>query len=504
MLRNSILLFSALLGVSNAHALAFSSSLQFKITQARVTAKDFQDYLTPETKVLKVEEKIPVVVAAPKKIAPDQPISIYATLRGKAAERSRSQARIFVVDEESLLNGIIKPISQAYVSFITPEIDPDAYAVTSKEGLAKVPYALSESLRFFVRAKDYMMGMGYATFGNLTVVPMVSKRRFSFIAKSLTLRIPSGQLAVFGRLQSSNLKGIAHSQVKFRSAQPQMFYSGPFFGGIPGYFTESNQETDLAGSFVANGVPRSLHSIQILNSEHTIPGYKVDFSGIPESIRFISLAFQTGPALNISSSVLDEDTMERPDCGLQTIVSNHTKPAIPDEEGNMWIESKDRPTVNDLKVNTEKCDGYMPTFLSQASHPELFPPTIDLFSEDQIQKLLSGVHRSWSQEDSFVSGHVYPQKEFKHPQIKEVSVSVVSSSGEQVPAEILYLNSDSKIDLNMKSTDAHLQNFVVLGLEDGEYHFVYRRAVGNTPTKERPLGVQVVRIKHGGVTQVDF
>lgn len=509
----ALLSLSILAGSGLAHALSYSSTLQFKVTKVRVNAKDFENYYKNaqeiiQNRVTSNEDK----VTAPKEILntaltkvakaveiPNADLFDPSLLRGKIPTRNPRQARIFVVDEESLLNGKIKPIVGAYILPINPEVNTNLIVKTSKEGIASFPYLLSESLRFFVRAPGYKMGMGYATFGNLTLVPLVSDSRYKTLITSLKLQIPDGQLAVYGKLSSVDFKGIKNSQIKFKTSSPQIFYSGPFLGGIPGYFISQFRNTDQTGSFIANGLSRTSHSLQILNQEQVIPGFDIDLSGIPEEFSFISLALQNGPSVNISSSLLDGDSFERPDCGLRAMLSNHLKPAVPDQDGNMWIETKLRPSVNNVVVGTENCEGYLPTYLSQPSHETLFPPTVGLFTADEIQDMLSDIHRSWDPSESIVLAHIYPQKEFKHRPIKEASVMIYGSDGKRAPAEVIYFDSDNHLDPRKLASDQHVQNFMVLGLDEGEYHFIYREGI-----KGPGIGIQVVRVKKGGVTQVDF
>ena len=45
-----------------------------------------------------------------------------------------------------------------------------------------------------------------------------------------------------------SLKGISDIQVKFESNSPRVVYSGPFFGGISGYFTDDFVKTDSQGA----------------------------------------------------------------------------------------------------------------------------------------------------------------------------------------------------------------------------------------------------------------
>jgi hypothetical protein len=341
--------------------------------------------------------------------------------------------------------------------------------------------------------------MGYATFGEVTLVPLVSEKRFSVIARSLNMNIPAGQLAVMGRLVDNNFRGIPESQIKFNNGASKIVYSGPFFGGIPGYFADDFRKTDTLAAFVANGVSRTQHSIKILNADQKIPAFNLDFSGIPESVRFVSLALQNGSSVNLAPEFLDGESFERPSCGLVGKLLGHTRPAIPDEDGTAWIESKARPFVNDLDVDTSKCGEYVPTFVSQPSNTQLFPPIVGLFTLDQIQDTLSVLNRSWSQTETLVLGHIYPQKDFKHEPIKEASVSIFSSAGERIPSKVLYFDHDNKIDPRRAVTDPHHQNFAILDLEPGEYHFVYRNGASGSG-----LGIQVVRVKRGGVTQVDF
>src|SRR5688572_15557245 len=145
----SVLLLSSALPF-HADALVFSSSLKFKLTQSRVTAQDFQNYLRPVLQSPVIEKQLDAAPAArlvaaattasraekPWKQIPNSGAVDMTTLRGKIPVTNPRQARVFVVDEEALLNGKIKPVPNAYVSFVTPEINPDAYAVSSAAGIA--------------------------------------------------------------------------------------------------------------------------------------------------------------------------------------------------------------------------------------------------------------------------------------------------------------------------------------------------------------------------------
>lgn len=493
------------LNITSAHALVYSSSLKFKLTDTRINPKDFNHIPVLNEKTIPSAIKDPVVAALEKKQSPSwQPEKEHAfdpyQLKGKLPSKHPHEARIFAVDEEALLNGKIQPIAGAAVYMISPSLEKAPLIKTSGDGVAKIPYPFSQSLRFFVQAKGYMMGMGYASFGDLTFVPMVSEKRFSVLAKSLSLSIPAGQLAVLGRLVDQNYKGIEGSQIKFQSSNPEIVYSGPFFGGIPGYFTEEFKETDKAAAFLINGVSRSKHTLEIHHANKTIPDFTYDFSGIPESIRFVSLALQDGPSINLNSEVVDGESFERPSCGLVAkLPSKNEKPGVPEEDGSTWLETKRRPLPTEVNIITSKCGDYVPTHFTQPANESLFPPTVGLFTLGQIQETLSVLNRDWSPVETLVLGHIYPQKDFKHELIKEVSLTIYSSDGQRVPAEIFYFDQENNLDPRRVVTDPHHQNFIVLGLEDGEYHFAYRNG-----SKGHGLGIQVVRVKRGTITQVDF
>ncbi len=522
--KKDVLLFLSSLAVATAalpaHALVYSSSLKYKLADFRVSPEDFENYVKgPADKVASnaisaQEAPAPVGTSTLENTKVNSHSREITKLKGKIPARHSQQARIFVVDEEALLNGRIKPINGVTISLISPALKGGPSIVTRADGLARVPYPLSESLRFFAHAPDYMVAMGYATFGNVTLVPLLSKKRYSTLQKSLGINTSGGQLAVFAKLIDSDLRGIANSQVQFDGVKPPIVYCGPFLGGIPGYCMERFNHTDQTGSFIVNGLSRTQHKISIVNGEKTIPGFNFDLSGIPEHIktadgkfeplRFITLALQNGPSINIASSILDGEAFERPEVGIHAFIENHSinpdKPLIPDEEGSIWLETRVRPTINNIKIKSvDEKSGYLPTYLSQLAHSSLFPPTIGLFTHKQILNTLSDINRSWDTSESLVFGHIYPQKEFKHAAIQEVSLAIFNSSGEKVPAEILYFDSDNILDPRKTTTDAHHQNFLVLGLDEGEYHFSYRNNVRGTG-----LGLQVVRIKRGGITQVDF
>ena len=491
--------------VHTAQALTFSSNLKFQITNKRVLAEDFINYVkinpvfvsTLENKVQENTEKKGMINRDQPKTQRTLPPEVSLVPKGFVPSRVTNVAQIFVVDEEALLNGRIRPISNAQVSLIHPSLNSKKPFLTNEKGILKLPYPLSESVRFFVRSNGFALGMGYATLGEVSIVPLVSEKRISVFAKSLSLRIPAGQISVLGRFINSQLAPIPHAQIQFANTGNEMIYSGSFFG-IPGYYLRNFKETGADGGFIANGLSRSLHSIEIFNEQETHPGYQVDLTGIPEDVHFVSLSLQRGSALNLNSSVVDGDSFERPDCGLQALISGQSNVFIPQEDGNLWIESRNRPTVSNIKIKPA-CKGYLPTYISQISHDTLFPPTIGLFNTKLLNEMLKTLNRSWSKDESLVLGHIYPQKDFKHPEINETIVKVYDSYGHRAKAEIFYFDRENNLDPRIQSTDSHYQNFLVAGLEEGEYHFVYQDA--HTKTAH---GMQVVRVRLGGITQVDF
>ena len=491
-----------------AEALSYSSNLKFKITNKRILPEDLSNYVkishevvakieakaSPEEILLKTQKISSQKITQPNKTLPHE---TALTPKGIIPLRKANITQIFVVDEEALLNGQIHPLSNAQISLIHPNLNSKLQLSTNEKGLLSVPYPISESVRFFVRATGFVMGMGYATMGEVSVVPLVSEKRVSTLAKSLSLRIPAGQISIVGRFLNPNLKAIQHSQIHFANTGAEMIYSGSFFG-IPGYYMRKFKETGVDGGFIANGLSRSLHSIEIYHEEETLPGYQIDLTGIPEDIHFLSLALQSGTALNINSSVVDGDSFERPDCGLQALVSGQSNVFIPQEDGNLWIESRMRPTVSNIKIKPA-CKGYLPTYISQISHNTLFPPTIGLFSSKSINQMLKTLNRSWSNDESLVLGHIYPQKDFKHPEITETTVKIFDAHGQRANAEIFYFDRENNLDPRIQSTDSHYENFLVTGLEEGEYHFIYQDA-----HTKAGHGMQVVRVRSGGITQVDF
>jgi hypothetical protein len=488
---------SILFNIQNANALTLSSNLKFQITNKRILPDDFINYVKINPVILsavQTKSSPPPVKTQPQKI-PTPDLTIVPS--GQIPTRKPNLAQIFVVDEEALLNGKIQPISHAQVSLIHPHLSSKTPLSTNEKGLLTLPYPVSESVRFFVRSSGFVTGMGYATLGELSIVPLISEKRASVLAKSLSLRIPSGQISVVGRFLNSQLSAIQNAQINFTNSGAEMIYSGSFFG-IPGYYLRKFKQTGVDGGFIANGLSRSLHSIEIYHEQETLPGYQIDLTGIPEDIRFVSLALQTGSAINLNSSVVDGDSFERPNCGLQALVSGQSNVFIPQEDGNLWLESRTRPSISNIKIKPA-CKGYLPTYLSQISHETLFPPTIGLFSNQVLNDMLKTLNRSWSQDESLILGHIYPQKDFKHPEISETSIKIFDARGQRAKAEIFYFDRDNNLDPRIQSTDPHYQNFLITGLEEGEYHFVYQDA-----HTKAAHGMQVVRVRLGGITQVDF
>jgi hypothetical protein len=491
--------------IQNAQALTYSSNLKFKITNKRILPEDFVSYVKVNPALVSTFQKKTKDVLDKKDEQPSnrsfaQKINLTEKAivpKGFIPSRISSATQIFVVDEEALLNGRIQPIANAQVSLIHPSLNSKKPLLTNQKGILKLPYPLSESVRFFVRSNGFAMGMGYATLGETSVVPLVNEKRISIFAKSLSLRIPRGQISIVGRFLNSQLSAISNAQINFVNSGAEVIYSGSFFG-IPGYYFRSFKVTGQDGGFIANGLSRSLHSIEIFHEQETYPGYQIDLTGIPEDVHFVSLALQSGSALNLNSSVVDGDSFDRPDCGLQALVAGQRNVFIPQEDGNLWIESRTRPTISNLKIKSN-CKDYLPTYLSQISHETLFPPTIGLFSTRVVNEMIKTLNRSWSKDESLVLGHIYPQKDFKHPEINETFVKIFDAHGHRAKAEVFYFDHENNLDPRIQSTDAHYQNFLVTGLEEGEYHFVYQDA--HTKTAH---GMQVVRVRSGGITQVDF
>jgi hypothetical protein len=490
--------------VQNLEALAFSSNLKFQITNKRILAEDFVNYVKINSNLTaaalnSTQEFLQKNNSAhqEKQIQKTVPSSISLIPKGIIPSRKANVAQIYVIDEEALLNGKIQPISNAQVSLIHPNLNSKIPLLTNEKGILKLPYPLSESVRYFVRSNGFVMGMGYATLGEVSIVPLVSEKRASIFAKSLALRIPAGQISILGKFINSQLAPIQNAQIHFSNSGTEMIYSGSFFG-IPGYYMRNFKQTSNDGGFIANGLSRSLHSIEIYHDQETLPGYQIDLTGIPEDVRFITLALQSGSALNLNSSVVDGDSFERPNCGLQALVSGQSNVFIPQEDGNLWIESRTRPTISNIKIKPA-CKGYLPTYLSQISHDTLFPPTIGLFSTKLLNEMLKTLNRSWSKDESLVLGHIYPQKDFKHPEITETIVKIFDAHGQRANGEIFYFDHENNLDPRIQSTDSHYENFLVTGLEEGEYHFVYQDA-----HTKAAHGMQVVRVRLGGITQVDF
>ena len=99
-------------------------------------------------------------------------------------------------------------------------------------------------------------------------------------------------------------------------------------------------------------------------------------------------------------------------------------------------------------------------------------------------------------------GHVYPAgpSEKDGPIMDSVTLKIFDSRGVLASnAEIYYFDHDNKLAIDQSGTDPHHQNFLVLGLEDGEWHFVYADSKTGLD-----IGIQVVRVQKRGVTQVDF
>ena len=493
-------LFS-LLGFS-AQALTYSNSLKFRVTQNRAQASDFANYARSTTGPSEIQ------VAEIKRLPAENPepaathkVSTQALsspkISGHIPAKNVTRAQVFVVDDTSYLTGKLKPIEGAVISIISPAIIAETPLVTDSQGIAVLPYPLTESVRFFVSAEGFGLGMGYAVMGQVSVVPLVAEGRISTLVKSLALRTGPGQISIFGRLMNSHLNGIAGSKVVLKRSPGKVIYSGSLFQGIPGYFTRTFQQTDGQGSFVIESASRTRQLLEVANAASSIPAFQFDLTGIPDSIRFVSLGLVTGPSKNLNTTVVDGDTFERPECGIKALVAGQPNVFVPEEDGSMWVESKQRSDLIDLKV--QACKSYLPTYLTQMGSDQIFPPTVGIFRNSDVRSMLAAVHFSWSKDETLVLGHIYPQKDFKHPEIKEVEVSILGADGKVPNAEIVYFDSENQANLKQTTTDPHHQNFLVRGLDEGEYHFLYR-----DPFTDTKFGMQVVRVRHGGVTQVDF
>lgn len=515
MSRTLVLLFLSLVAAQAAHALAYSSTLDFQVTGTRLQGGELNEIATwsdPTSQATTAETTLQsntqttaslVAVQAPTVIPQLTPASTSAPApyqpKISVPNSDASTTQIYVVDEESLLNGHPQPIQGAQISLINPLLQQKNF-VTDAQGIFRIPYPLTESVRIFVLAPGYAPGIGYATMGSTLLVPLYSEKRLSTLLKSLSLNVPSGTVALFIHAFDEGGIGINNAVAKVTGAQSgETIYAGPFFGGIPGYFLRAFKKTDASGTVLLNGLSRSPKHIALESDQNQI-GFDIDLTGIPETIHFLSTALRMEKAPAISTSIVDGASYERPDCGIRALTPNYKQGFVPNEDGETWIEVPFQNGLVDMNVETE-CKEYIKTHVSQVFSPALFPPTTGLFTAKQIRSMLAPVHQSWSTEESLVLGHVYPEKIGIHaPSINSVHVRIFDANGKAAEnTNILYFDQNNDLSATQTSTDPHHENFLVLGLEEGEWHFVYSDAESH-----KGLGVQVVRVRKGRLTQVDF
>lgn len=442
-----------------------------------------------ETKKVELPIKVKPVVAAAK----PAPAPVPAPQLPQVAHRKSislpdlvqaNQARVLVVDAQSLNFGVIVPIAKATATWIGAESKLETKS--NSKGIVKAPYPKTRAQRFLINAEGYIPAIGYAVMGSIAVAPMYKADLVAPLVESLALKDFNSHI-VLGKALDKNLRPISNVKVDLSQSNSAVNYSL----GSWGIFMQGLSESGASGDFVATGLKGTIQYFMPVENQSSEewPSTIIDLSGAPQ---VVSVALPKSEREFTQTKVLDAFMLDRPEGQVNLTIGGQRGVYIPDAQGETIIENLFvRPSVDLFEV---RAPSYLKSWISTPANPKLMPEFSPLLSNLQVQQLLEPADISWNPEQGVVIGSLQ-SKDYKEP----VQVRVIGPNGRLMrKATVVYFDKHNNASSTIHSTQFN-NRFSIVGLGDGEWTLI---AVG--ALTKRGLGSSVVRSSAGVLSFVEL
>jgi len=360
-------------------------------------------------------------------------------------------------------------------------------SLSNKKGYAVAPYAHSMILRYIVSAPGYLPALGYAIQGEISPVLLYREEKLSTILKTLNYPVKSSKSIVIGKILDENYRGIPEISILTRhSGNTQTNYSLGAFG----IFNNSSTKTGKMGDFILNLNKESTLNISLHKSDEYLPGFSFNTIGLQG---VFTTTLQIGEEVHLASNLVDSMSFEKAHEGSFIKFLQQQDVYTPNSDGIVELE----PVFvkNAFDVYETHAKSYQTTLLTATHNEDNFPNYITLYTEEQLDKVLDPYLEDTDFLKGIVIGHLSHKKYHK-----EYAVKVFNNYGQElIDVDIIYFDENNLANIELEETDAHFQNFSILGLRSGEYH-----ALIIDPDTQRGVSIQSFRTQAGAVTQLEF
>ncbi len=400
-------------------------------------------------------------------------------------------ARIFAIDEESLLNGRPRPVKGAAVHWITE--GSGLVVHTLKNGSVKAPYDTTHSARFVITAPGYIPAVGYAINNTSLPVILFPQSRIKPILDSLGVAPDPSKTLVIGKILDRKLRPVKDIKIEGTFMSPfKSYYSIGSFGLYHRKAVKTGPQGDfLVSGFSNDGLEYILPSqefdkVQLLDW----PAAIYDFQKLPQ---IVSVTLQEGIKTTLETDVIDAMTGEAPAVQVRATVGGQRKVQVANEKGRLKLEQLElRGNMDLVELHA---DGYLKTWLNFPAHVSTLPPAINLFSRSHLQKIFSPIVYEIDFGKGFVFGNLNTEQ-FTTP----IQIRIFRPDGvREKNVKILYFDEHNQLIKNLPYTHPKVQSFAVANLPEGEWHIV---AVDME--SRRGTAIQVVRVQNEAVSLVQF
>lgn len=449
-------------------------------------------YVSTETNAPSQSKSEVVIEAAPVIVEPKPAPAPKPTKVAQAPEYKKSkvslkkltrqnEARVLVVDAQSLNFGVIKFLEGATLTWVGPESKIETKSGAT--GIAKAPFTNTRAQRFVVNAEGYLPAVGYAVNGKIAVAPMYHASLLAPLIDSLGIKELDHHI-VIGKIFDQNLRPLdgLKMDVSQKDANVRVNYS------LGSLFLTGMKATSFSGDFVVTGQTSAIQYFRPSgkDTDDEWPSTVVDLSGMPQ---VVSLAIPHAEREFAKTNLLDVFVGEQLEGGNITI-GGQVGVYVPDAFGNIVIENLyERPAMDIFEV---RATSYLKSWVHVPASAKLVPKFSPVLSPGQVQVLLEPVDFIWSPSQSVVIGMT---EEYPEP----VVIEVRNSLGEIVEnARVIYFNRQNRADSKVTST-VYEARFVIPGLEDGEWSLVSRGI-----QSKKALDATIVRVSGGVVSFVEI
>lgn len=399
-------------------------------------------------------------------------------------------AALLVLDETGFINGNLQRVPEAVVHWLHPRAGLSS-KVDSK-GRARIPYPKAYSSRYVVTAPGYLPAVGYAVKGLMSPVLLYKESRLGPILKSLDQNPRNQEHFVLGKFLDHSLKAIPQMSFdEFFQDTRKAFYSS----GVLGIFTPNAKQSGPQGDFLLAHLPQSLQYLLPKQTAQNVeivewPAQMLDLKGLSPVVSTTLLAHKES---SLNTRFVDSFSGEKPNTGIYVSIGGQRGVFEPDING--FVDLNDislRPNIDLIEVYAQ---GYLKSWLNSSALSETIPDSIPLFTQHQLQQVLSPLQTQVTLNQSYIVGNLRAES-YKN----SVRFKVFNSLGQVVnSARINYFGKDGQISPNQTQLDLKDPRFVITQVPEGEHHIVALDSVSG-----QGISIQVVRTQAGTVSNVQF